>query len=90
MLPRSRDEDGYLEAGDLMSGGYGAMEGDLGERLRPLAGFGRDLSDSGEEELEEEIWPGVSFTPDSESGTQTSHGKLVYGTFLNEDGWNAG
>ena len=38
-----RDEEGYLEAGDLGGGAYGAFEGDLGEKLRPLAGFGRDI-----------------------------------------------
>lgn len=52
-----RDEEGYLEAGDLQSGSYAGMEGDLGEKLRPLAGFGREL------EPVEDIWDGVTFTP---------------------------
>lgn len=71
-----RDEEGYLEAGDLGGGGYGAMEGDLGEVLRPLAGFGRDLSPV-EEEPEDEIWDGVVFTP-SDDGFQTAPGTVVY------------
>ena len=65
-----RDEDGYLEPGDLVSGGYGAIEADLGEKLRPLAGFGRDL----EPPAEEEIWEGVVFTPEF----STRPGTVVY------------
>lgn len=38
------DEEGYLLPGELGGGGYGALEGDLGHRTRPLAGFGRDLT----------------------------------------------
>ena len=68
-----RDEDGYLEAGDLVSGGYGALEGDLGQRVRPLAGFGRDI----EPVEEEEVWPGVIFEFEPE-GFQTSAGAIVY------------
>ena len=59
-----RTEDGDLEAGDLVAGGYGALEGDLGEKLRPLAGFGREL------EPVEEIWDGVTFTPDPAATTR--------------------
>lgn len=64
------DEEGYLLPGELGGGGYAAMEGDLGHKLRPLAGFGRDF-----EEVEEEFWPGVIFTPESH---QTSPGTIVY------------
>lgn len=79
MHVNGRTEDGDLEAGDLLSGGYGAMEGDLGHTLRPLAGFGRDLSpgDDFEEEEVEELWPGVVFEPSSDS-IQTSPGAIVY------------
>jgi hypothetical protein len=38
------DEEGYLLPGELGGGGYGAIEGDLGEKLRPLAGFGREVA----------------------------------------------
>lgn len=71
-MTRARDEDGYLEPGDLVSGGYGAIEADLGEKLRPLAGFGRDL----EPPVEEEIWEGVVFTPST--AFQTIPGMVVY------------
>lgn len=71
-----RDEEGYLEAGDLGGGAYAAMEGDLGEVLRPLAGFGRPLVDP--EVVEEEIWEGVVFTPEGRTSTQTSPGAVVY------------
>ena len=37
------DENGDLFPGELGGGSYGAIEADLGEKLRPLAGFGRDL-----------------------------------------------
>ena len=37
------DENGDLYPGELGGGAYGALEGDLGEKLRPLAGFGRPL-----------------------------------------------
>lgn len=74
-----RDEEGYLEAGDLGGGAYGALEGDLGYKLRPLAGFGRDL-----EEPEVELWDGVTFTPDP--AAQTSPGAVVYEL----KGFNAG
>jgi len=59
-----RDEEGYLEAGDLGGGAYGALEGDLGEKLRPLAGFGRPLDPV------EDIWDGVTFTPDPAASTR--------------------
>ncbi len=49
------DEEGYLFPGELGGGGYGAIEGDLGPKLRPLAGFGRDLADPDEYEDEEEF-----------------------------------
>ena len=61
--PVGRDAEGDLEAGDLGGGAYGAFEGDLGEKIRPLAGFGRDL----EPVEEEEIWDGVTFTPEGHS-----------------------
>ena len=63
------DED-VVEFG---GGSYAALEGDLGEVLRPLAGFGRDL-DCGDEE---EIWDGVVFTPEV-NAFQTAPGCVVY------------
>lgn len=67
-----RDEEGYLEAGDLGGGAYGALEGNLGHVLRPLAGFGRELSSP--EPEEEEVWEGVVFTPEF----STRPGTVVY------------
>lgn len=63
-------EDGDLAPGDLGGGGYGAFEGDLGEKLRPLAGFGRDLTDFEDlgDEFEEFCF---SFVPEGVS-TQTN------------------
>ena len=71
-----RTEDGELEAGDLVSGGYGALEADLGRKLRPLAGFGRDLApvEVEIEDEEEETWAGVVFTPEF----ATRKGAVVY------------
>ena len=48
------DDEGFLLPGELGGGGYSAFEGDLGVPLRPLAGFGRELSepDGTEEEFE--------------------------------------
>lgn len=46
------DEEGYLLPGELGGGAYAALEGDLGEVLRPLAGFGRDLEEYEEDEEE--------------------------------------
>ena len=74
-----RDEEGYLEAGDLGGGAYGAFEGDLGEKIRPLAGFGRDL----EPVEEEEIWDGVTFTPEGHSTNPvTSFYTIDWGAFV--------
>lgn len=54
-------------------GSYSASEADLGEKTRPFAGFGRNLDEPSEPE--EEIWPGVVFTP---VAFQTSPGAVVY------------
>lgn len=37
------DEEGYLLPEDFGVGGYGAIEANLGHKIRSLAGFGRDL-----------------------------------------------
>ena len=37
------DDEGYLVPGDLPLGTYAGLEGDLGEGIRPLAGFGREI-----------------------------------------------
>lgn len=66
-----RDEEGYLEAGDLGGGGYGALEGDLGEKLRPLAGFGRDL--------EPLVEPQDSFWDEEEDDPKVSPGGFSTG-----------
>lgn len=58
------DEDGYISFEEFHDGSYAAFEGDLGEKLRPLAGFGREL------EPVEEIWDGVTFTPDPAATTR--------------------
>lgn len=65
------DENGELLPGELGGGSYGALEGDLGEKLRPLAGFGRDLEQPGS--------PQEAFWDDDEEEPKVSPGGFSTG-----------
>lgn len=65
------DDESY----ELGGGSYAAMEGDLGEKLRPLAGFGRELAPIEVDGIE--LWSGVTFTPETNT-FQTAPGAVVY------------
>lgn len=65
------DDEGYTLPGDLPLGAYAGGEMDLGETLRPLAGFGRQLEGLAEEE------PGP-FAP----GFRTRPFNVTFGVFL--------
>ena len=65
------DENGDLYPGELGGGSYGAIEGDLGEKLRPLAGFGRDI--------EPPVEPQESFWDEDEEEPKVSPGGFSTG-----------